>query len=201
MNSRTFSPAHSASIRSRASAVRSPDRYNNRYARFSTAISSVLKPARCNPHHVDTDRLHIESRAKQKRRHVHVHAGVPADHRQSANFRKLMNHHAAGQKSLIAHIDIPRHKRATRNHNVAPDPAVMGDVTRSHHVVFVADLSHRFRFRSARNRVVFPNLIPQPDLQELRSPVNTLSSGSDPRTVPAEISFLSPSVVHRFTQT
>ena len=76
-----------------------------------------------------------------------------------------MDHDAARDESLVLHFDVPRHQRATRDHRIVADGAVMRDVAGSHDVIAVADGGDGFGLRAARNRVVFADLVAGADAQ------------------------------------
>src|SRR5439155_5073845 len=62
-------------------------------------------------------------------------------------------------------VHVPRHQRATADHSIVADTAIVRDVAGRHDVVVVADLGHRFRLRAARNRVVLANPVAHADTQ------------------------------------
>ena len=68
-------------------------------------------------------------------------------------------------KAPVFHFHITRHQRATRNYGIAANRAVVRHMARRHDVIPVANGRNRFRFRAARNRVVFPNPVIIPDPQ------------------------------------
>ena len=59
--------------------------------------------------------------------------------------------------------DMASDQRATGDHGIAPDRAVVGDMTRGHDVVIVPDHRHRLRLRAARDRVMLPDFIARSD--------------------------------------
>ncbi len=62
-------------------------------------------------------------------------------------------------------LDISRHQRATRDHRVVADLAVVRDVAGRHDVIFVADNRFGFRSGAARDGVMLANLVAIADFQ------------------------------------
>ena len=114
-------------------------------------------------HQIQSTRSNVEIGVKKIRRYVAVHARVAADHRQSADPRKLMDHDAAGNKRLILHFHVTRDQRAAGDHCAVPDPAIVRDVAGRHDVVFVADDGLRFGRGPAGNGVMLADDVPVAD--------------------------------------
>src|ERR1017187_4901933 len=117
------------------------------------------------PHQVQTLWLHRRARIHEERRRVLVDPRHSANHRQPANLGKLVNTQRPGNKRLILDLDVARHQHATADHGVVADPAIVGDVARSHDVVPVPDHRFRRRLSPTRNSEMLADLVPAAHLQ------------------------------------
>ena len=88
-----------------------------------------------------------------------MHARMAADQRQPSDFRILVNKNAAGDENPVFDFHVTGDERATANHVVRTNTAIVGDVARGHDVVAVADFGRRLGVGAAADGVVFANAV------------------------------------------